>query len=355
MTPSLLSLSKEFFRRAFERKTGGFPNENQVPLNKTERVILNLSNLPGLYSPRTYAQEASMAQVLSAKGETYALTNDPSQVFGKKVYWSSPSVRGFVKPKLWNYSVQLFHFIKGLEEQGNELFCSSSEILYWENKGYMHRKFEEHQVPTPKTILLTEHGWKKSEMLDGPVVIKEEHSAGSAGIHYFDEGGQSSDFLESYAWHPGETLVCQSVVPGASKDLRLTLVAGQVVPEGTYWRVKDPAASGKWTTTASTYNSSVKHDDIPLAIVEHVGKVLEVLQLRTAGVDIMWENDDLKTTPLILEVSPLYQPNPPKPKRYDSLTYKQYKKKLLGPETYLDLQFETFKKINGIVVESGFF
>lgn len=296
-----------------------------------------------------------MAQVLRAKGETYALTSNPSEVFGKKVYWSSPSVRGFISPKLWNYSVQLFDFIKGLEEQGNDVFCSSSEILFWENKGYMHRKFDEHQVPTPRTVLLTELNWKSVQILDGPIVIKEEHSAGSAGIHYFDEGKESRDFLESFEWHPGETLICQSVVRGATKDLRLTLVAGRVVPEGTYWRVKDPAASGKWTTTASTYNSSVQHDDIPNSIVEQVGRILNVLRLRTAGVDIMWENDDLNGTPLILEVSPMYQPNPPKPKRYDSLTYKQYKKRLFGPETYLDLQFQTFKKINGIVVESGYF
>jgi hypothetical protein len=53
------------------------------------------------------------------------------------------------------------------------------------------------------------------------------------------------------------------------------------------------------------------------------------LEITTGAFDVAWENDDLDTEPFVLEVSPVYQPNPPVSMKNFNFGYGEYKKKLM--------------------------
>ena len=59
--------------------------------------------------------------------------------------------------------------------------------------------------------------------------------------------------------------------------------------------------------------------------------------------------------PLVLELSPYYQPNPPKPARYDRWTYKKYKENPYGEEGYFSQQYEVFRTIAGEILDQGLY
>jgi glutathione synthase/RimK-type ligase-like ATP-grasp enzyme len=293
---------------------------------------------------------------MSARGRTFAVSDDPSALFDKSIMWFLPA--RLISPRLWDHSRQVYEFAAALERQGNRLFCSSEEVLYWENKAYMQGKFAEIGVATPETRVLTSRTWEAAGFDIEPVLIKEEHSAGSFGVHYFARSKDARRFVEHYSFKPTESLLMQEVVRGATRDLRLTMVGGQIIRSASFWRIKAVDTSSHhpgWTTTATTYGALVKHADIPESVVTLAENYLHRLGVRTAGIDLMWVDDDVAGEPLILELSPYYQPNPPKPKRYAELSYKQFKRKPYAKDGYFSQQYLVFSEIAEAILDQELF
>jgi hypothetical protein len=130
-----------------------------------------------------------------------------------------------------------------------------------------------------------------------------------------------------------------------------------MVERASYWRTKSEAMlnARSWTSTATTYNSLVDHAGIPQSVVSEAARHLEALGIRTAGIDVMWVDDDLSGPPLFLELSPYYQPNPPKPTRYADLSYKQFKQSPYAADGYFAEQYHAFRDISRQIIEHGFF
>ena len=321
------------------------PTEALVPLAEAEDALLLCSGYLPRFHPQTFVQELAFAHELSKQGRPFAVTDDPALLSEKQVAWFLPGA--FITPRLWDYSRQMYDFARGLEQQGNRLFCSSAELLYWENKAHMHRRLAEISAPTPRTEVLTSENWQAVEFDIEPNLIKEEHSAGSAGVHYFAHAEDARSFVGSYPFRPTECLLMQEVVRGATKDMRITLVGDTVIRSATFWRTKTAEAlsTPEWTTTATKYDSVVLHDDLPESAVALSINYLQRLGLRTAGVDLMWIDDDTSQAPLILELSPYYQPNPPKPRRYAHWSYKEFKRRPYVAEGYLSQQYLVFREI----------
>ena len=149
------------------------------------------------------------------------------------------------------------------------LSAPREETLFWENKAHMHRRFADPGVPTPHTVIVNAENCKEVNFDVEPVVVKQEHSAGSAGIRYFSTGHEARRFVMSYPFRPTESLIVQEVVAGATRDLRLTMAGAHSIPGASYWREKSAAAvaSPTWTPTATKYGSTVNHGDIPESAV----------------------------------------------------------------------------------------
>jgi glutathione synthase/RimK-type ligase-like ATP-grasp enzyme len=292
---------------------------------------------------------------MAARNRVFAIADDPSVLFEKSVLWFLPS--RFVSPRLWDYSRQVYEFATGLERQGNRLFCSSDEVVYWENKAYMHRRLAECGAPMPRTQILTTESWFAAKFDIEPVLIKEEHAAGSSGVHHFARTTEARAFVQNYAFRPTESLLMQEVVPGATRDMRLTIVGDTIIRSASFWRIKsaEALASPQWRTTATRYGSRVDHGNIPESAVPLAVKCLRDLGIRMAGIDMIWIDDDVSRTPLILEISPYYQPNPPKPARYEHWSYKRYKQKPFIKEGYFSQQYMVFREIAGQVLDQGLF
>jgi glutathione synthase/RimK-type ligase-like ATP-grasp enzyme len=190
-----------------------------------------------------------------------------------------------------------------------------------------------------------------------PVLIKQEHSGGSIGLHHFTSAGDARAFVARYRFRPTESLIMQEVVAGATRDMRVTIVGDRAITSASYWRVKSPEALSRpeWTPTATRYNTRVDHADIPAAAVAVAVDCLRRLDVRTAGVDLIWPGDDVTASPLILEFSPYYQPNPPKPQRYQHLSYKAFKTNWPAPGGYLERQFFVFRDIASQILDQGLF
>jgi hypothetical protein len=327
------------------------PTEVLVPLEATRDVLLLCSRMVRHFDPKINLQELAFANELADRDREFAITHDPRIVFDKSVIWVLPN--HLVWPRLWDYSRQVQEFATGLERQGNRLFCSSDELAYWENKATMHMRFVEVGVPTPETRILTVESRDAVKFDIEPVLLKEEHSAGSAGIHYFPTASGAWEFVKARQFRPSESLIMQQIVPGATKDLRLTMVGDQMIRSATFWRKKSPRAvsSGRWTTTASKYGSSIEHENIPEHVVPVVADYLRRLGMRTAGIDLMWVDDDVSRSPLVLEVSPYFQPNPPKPDRYAHWTYKQFKERPYAMDGYLRQQYGVFREMAAQVLD----
>jgi hypothetical protein len=338
-----------------DRTISPLPIEAVVPLEETRDVLLLCSRMIRHFDSKLNLQELALAHELAERGRQFAITHDLRTVFDKSVIWVLPN--HLVWPPLWDYSRQVREFAIGVERQGNSLLCSSGELAYWENKGTMHTRFSEFGVPTPQTKIINVENRDTVEFDIEPVILKDEHSAGSAGIHYFDTADGARKFVKNRQFRPAESLIMQELVRGATKDLRLTMVGDQMIRSATFWRKKSPAAlsSGRWTTTASKYGSSIEHEDIPEEVVPIVAAYLRSLGMRTAGIDLMWVDDDVSRPPLVLEVSPYFQPNPPKPDRYAHWTYKQYKEKPYVKDGYLLQQYRVFREMAAHILDQQLF
>jgi hypothetical protein len=337
--------------RLFTRRRLPFPSDAVVPMDSTSDVLLRFSRTLHEFKPPVWSQEVAFASEMSARGRAFAVTSEPGEIFGKSVMWYHRD--DLVKPRLWDYAKQMQELIAGIEGQGNRTFNSSGEVRFWENKGYMHRRLDEIGAPTPRTRLLTADTWRSAEFDLEPLLIKEEHSSSSKGVQHFRTAADARRYVEGYAFRPGESLVMQEVVPGATKDLRLTMVGDRMIESATYWRIKSPEALARseWTTTATSNESTVVHGEVPEGAVKAAARYMRDLGIRTAGFDFMFRDDDVTGPPLVLEFSPLYDPNPPKPRRYDDWSYKRYKSNPYISEGYFFQQHLAFREIAGQVLD----
>lgn len=204
-----------------------------------------------------------------------------------------------------DYTDILRHLTFQLEKQGNQVMLSSYEVQFLENKAFMHKRFEEFKVSTPKTEIFHSAEEVLGSELSFPFLIKAEHSSGSRGLYKITSKQdlerlfKESDFLEE-----NEHILVQDIL-NMRKDLRVILVGNEIVHF--YWRIN---TSDEWKPTSTSHGSKVDFVTFPEQWRAHIIETFKRLKLRTGAFDIAWQNDDLNTTPMYLEVSPSYQPNP---------------------------------------------
>jgi len=243
---------------------------------------------------------------------------------------------------LRNYTKQLYLIISELENQSNIVFPSSREYLFWENKQYMHEEFERLNISHPKTKVITDYYDVNLKSLNFPFLIKEVHSCQSNGIYKVEKPEDYQNLKTKLA---GTVFLTQDLL-NMRRDLRVTIVGSEIVHF--YWRINNQA---EWKPTSTGHGSSVDFLNFPSEWAKYIVDEFLKLNLVTGGIDIAWQDDDLSTVPLFLEVSPTYQLNPVTSNPIHIMNYGDYKKfSILGKYSYLNQYIaQTFSVVDKIV------
>jgi glutathione synthase/RimK-type ligase-like ATP-grasp enzyme len=246
----------------------------------------------------------------------------------KKIYFSLGQYFNFHGFK--NHTSVVHYLSNQLEQQGNILVPNSKEILYWENKLYMHQKFDELGIKTPISEILLTNNLPNNNSLNFPFLLKIPHSASSAGVFKIDNQLELYKLLSETFIADNPEIIKQELL-NIKKDLRVTLVGEEIVLH--YWRVNE---SKEWKPTSTSHGSKVDFITFPEKWRTHIVETFKKTGLSTGAFDVTWQNDDLETEPYFLEVSPTYSPNPnTEPEKY-GVTYSQFKKKLKLNNSYLE-------------------
>ena len=245
----------------------------------------------------------------------------------KKIYYTvSENCNPY---NLANYSATLYHTVYELEQQGNKLYPDSEEVQYWENKSFMQQKFKELGISHPETLIVNRnYNNEDVSKIEFPVLIKEIHSAGSRGITKINNAIELEKTLQKVFAKGHSKTIVQKLV-NMRKDLRVVVLDNKIM--SFYWRVN---STDEWKPTATSFGNSTEFGNFPEQWEELIKSFLQKMKLPTGAFDITWENDDLNTIPLVLEVSPSYQLNPSLPERFKNIPYKEYKKKLFIRDAY---------------------
>jgi glutathione synthase/RimK-type ligase-like ATP-grasp enzyme len=221
-----------------------------------------------------------------------------------------------------NHSIYLYNVMRLIEEQGNLLFPPVSDILFWENKVFMHQQFEKNNINSPKTFIIEKKNLSLNfdySAFDFPFLIKEPFSNHSKGIYFINNSIEFEKQIK-LSFNDVNAILIQDVVP-MTKDARVVVVNNEVVYS--YWRSK--VISSKFTTT-STSNGS-KLDFTPLnkksqkILIDYSNR----LGLTVAAFDVTFNNDDEESMPIVLEVSTSFLINPLPAERFISLPYAKFK------------------------------
>lgn len=241
-----------------------------------------------------------------------------------------------------DYTKQLYFIIQQLEKQNNIVYPTSSEYLFWENKGYMHQIFKQLHIPHPSTKIIDSFDKFEPNQKDYPFLIKEIHSCSANGVHKIT---CEDDFKLIKSKLRNSTFLVQELL-NMRRDLRVTLVGDKI--EHFYWRINN---AKDWKPTSTGHGSSVDFITFPEQWRDFIINEFKKLNIVTGAFDIAWQNDDLNTTPLFLEISPTYQLNPVTKNIKHIEAYGKYKKQsIFGKQSYL-YQFvvQSFEIIDKIV------
>ena len=224
-----------------------------------------------------------------------------------------------------DYTRQLSFIIDELEKQNNIVFPSSKEYQYWENKQYMHEMFNFLKIPHPKTQIINSKSNLDVSSLKYPFLIKEVHSCQSNGVFKIENLNQLNELKIK------DSVFLVQELLNMRRDIRVTIVGNEIVHF--YWRINNQT---DWMPTSTGKGSSVDFENFPEKWRNFIINEFLKMNLVTGALDIAWENDDLNTKPLILEISPTYQLNP-KTSNINFLNeYGKYKKySMFGNESYL--------------------
>jgi glutathione synthase/RimK-type ligase-like ATP-grasp enzyme len=237
--------------------------------------------------------------------------------------------RGLDPFKFSNYTQTLYFVCKQLEDQKCTVYPGSAEVLYWENKGFMTQKFFEYNISAPKTLLITDPTEITTIDLAYPFLIKEEHSSSSDGLHKISHKEDLNKFFKENDYFSGSKFLIAQELLDMRRDLRVILVGDKIVHY--YWRIN---RSDQWRPTASSFGNDIDFGSFPEQWREFIIDQFKRFNIHTGAFDIAWRNDDLSTLPLILEVSPNYQPNPAVDVSHMKISYSQFKEKLLFRNSY---------------------
>ncbi|MFH1787207.1 MAG: ATP-grasp domain-containing protein [archaeon] len=198
---------------------------------------------------------------------------------------------------IYNNSAEGFsiELVKTLEELGKKVVDSSEIYYYTEDKWIFFLKCKEHNIPTPRTILLSESIVLAKKELKNfrcwPVILKRIEGCGGDFVEKANNLTQAISLIKKF-WKKGcerLPIIAQEFIKSSS--YRVTVINGKIVQtiikESTNW---------KNTGTSSERFRKFKVDKDLQKIVK---KVTKVMKIKVCGIDLFKKKDKW----LVLEVN----------------------------------------------------
>ncbi|WP_088323613.1 ATP-grasp domain-containing protein [Polaribacter tangerinus] len=324
----------------------GFQNFIKKYDSKSDNVVLffprNFKDTINYFMRAWILHDLSIVFYLVKSGKTFCFefSSDFGKIRNKNVFYQFTyftNTYGFEDHS--NYS---YYLLKKIEENSCILYPKPHEILYWENKVFMHKEFERLNINCPKTTIVN----FKSNLLkidnSFPLLIKEPYANHSKGI-YFVNNLEELISLSKIIFSYSNYFLVQDLV-NMTKDSRTVVVNGEIVYH--YWRSKEKSTNFKTTSTSNGSKLDFKeHSEKNKEIILEYTKKLGLSQ---AAYDITFENDDENNPPIVLEVSSSFLLNPLPDKKFINLPYKIYKNSPIkfGSERAKQMLDFKFNKLN---------
>lgn len=250
-----------------------------------------------------------------------------------------------------DHSAGLRHVAEQLATSAGAVFPNPREAAFWENKVFMHNEFDRLGIITPKTVIgnIDDYSYETLTKLfsSHQFLIKEVHSFSAKGVHKVASERDYNEIAENCKINnKSESVLFQELVP-MGRDLRVILVGDEIVLH--YWRINK---GSEWRPTSTGFGSEVDFDSFPEQWSDYIKDVFCKLGVLTGAFDICWRNDDTSTTPLVLEVSSFYQPNP----RCSNAVierhgyYGAWKKSLTFRDSYIDAHVDQIFRIQNHIL-----
>lgn len=258
-----------------------------------------------------------------------------------KVVWY-PGAHFFKDDK--DFSNRLISFASDLEKNNCEIYPSSHQISFLENKCFMYKQFSENGILHPKTVIVEKDVFDKSNPLEFPFLFKGEHSNSGKEVVLIPNEKKWFEFLKSDMFERSNSLIFQKLVD-MRFDIRVLVVGNQIMNH--YWR-KNP--HDEWRPTSTNFGSYLDFSPLPDNVVNTSISSLKKLGLIMGAYDITFEKNDIFSEPLVLEVSPLFSLNPmvDEGKIAD---YSKFKTKIFGKNAFWKSQIDQLSSISDVYLK----
>jgi len=319
-----------------------FPLWEAIKYYSTKSNNIVWINIYGIkYFINTIIWDASIVSGLISNKNNYRLFfgKKVGNLHNKNIFFS---LNNFFDFNIFtNYSQSISNTISQLESQGNKVLPNSREILFWENKAYMHKEFDRLNIHSPKSYLIKNISDIESIKFAYPCLFKNVHSYHSKGIYKMESKEQAQAFLiEYHREHPNTEFIAQELL-NIRKDIRIILIDDEIILH--YWRKN---LSNEWRPTSTSHGSTIDFVSFPEHWRKHIIDTFKKLGISTGAFDIAFNNDDINSDPLVLEISSHYYPNPIIDTANMKYSYGELKRKTWNSfdKLYIDTVFEIKRK-----------
>lgn len=214
--------------------------------------------------------------------------------------------------------LELSKYIQQIENKGCIVYPSSYMLQFYENKKRMYELFEKNGIKYPKTFFVTQDTWKNHiTEYKFPILLKHLFSCSSNGMKQIESFEELEHILPQEFSRSSEVLLQNKII--AKKEARISYY-GESLYHG-YYRIKNSVND---MSAATSFGSFCDYTIDLQKYKKTIHSLIYDLGISLGGVDILWENDDETTEPYVLEVSPIFEVNPPTPEGW-TLPYKEWK------------------------------
>ena len=221
-------------------------------------------------------------------------------------------------------SQELYKLISDIENIGCICYPSAELMKYYENKVQLYKLFTDKGVKIPDSFLVSNinqyYEIREKLLKYLPVIIKACFSCSSNNIQQASNINELDNIIKNYFASNNSVILIQKKIH-FTREARLTYIGENIYHS--YYRIKSSADK---VSGATNYGSSISFTINTDRLKSFIKNFIDKTKFYIGGIDIVWENDDLNSDPYVLEVSPIYDINPPPIGEYETLPYSMFKK-----------------------------